>query len=99
METAAAHKTIRKEREHDVARGNRSAESGPVVRLEHVKKSFEGREVLKDISMEVKAGENVVVLGKSGTGKTVIIKCIVGLITPDSGKIMVLGKNVARLDE
>jgi len=52
---------------------------------------------LKDINLEVKRGENVVVLGKSGQGKSVTIKCVVGMIEPDEGEVEVLGKNIASL--
>jgi phospholipid/cholesterol/gamma-HCH transport system ATP-binding protein len=53
--------------------------------------------VLNDFNLELKKGENVVVLGKSGSGKSVLIKCIIGLIKPDAGSIEVLGKNVPDL--
>jgi len=70
-----------------------------VVEIEHLRKSFGNNYVLKDITLRVAEGENLVVLGKSGTGKTVLIKCMVGLIAPDEGKIKVLGKHVFDLDE
>lgn len=68
-----------------------------VISLNHVKKSFGSLEVLKDISLTVKKGESVVTLGKSGSGKSVALKCIVGLMLPDSGNINVLGKNIPEL--
>jgi phospholipid/cholesterol/gamma-HCH transport system ATP-binding protein len=70
-----------------------------VVDIEHLRKSFGNNYVLKDITLRVAKGENLVVLGKSGTGKTVLIKCMVGLIAPDEGRVMVLGKHVFDLDE
>lgn len=70
-----------------------------VIRIEHLRKSFGSLQVLKDVNLTVTRGENVVVLGKSGSGKSVLIKCIVGLIPVDSGKLMVLGKNIPELDE
>jgi phospholipid/cholesterol/gamma-HCH transport system ATP-binding protein len=70
-----------------------------VIRLEHLKKSFGSKEILKDINMELRKGENVVVLGKSGTGKSVTIKCIVGLLTQDAGVCDVFGKDVKTLSE
>lgn len=70
-----------------------------VVDIAHVAKSFGAKEVLKDISLELKRGENVVVLGKSGQGKSVTIQCIVGLLTPDSGTVKVFGDDVAQMDE
>ena len=70
-----------------------------VIEISHLKKSFNGLEVLKDINMTVKRGENVVVLGKSGIGKSVLIKCIVGLIQPDEGSLKVFGKEVPNMTE
>ncbi|MES2388357.1 MAG: ATP-binding cassette domain-containing protein [Bacteroidota bacterium] len=70
-----------------------------VIQIEHLKKAFGSKEVLKDINLELFKGENIVILGKSGTGKSVLIKCIVGLITPDAGMLNVLGKDVPKLDE
>src|SRR5690606_7986253 len=54
-------------------------------------------EVLKGVNFTVNQGENLVVLGRSGSGKSVTIKCIVGLITPDKGEINVFGENVIQL--
>lgn len=68
-----------------------------VVEMVHVKKSFGENVVLKDINIKLHAGENLVVLGKSGSGKSVLIKCLVGLIKPDEGKLVVLGKNIEEL--
>lgn len=68
-----------------------------VVEIEHLKKFFGKSYVLRDVTLRVAKGENLVVLGRSGMGKTVLIKCMVGLVTPDDGKIMVLGKNVLDL--
>jgi len=68
-----------------------------VIDIEHLKKSFGKNEILKDINLQVERGETVVTLGKSGTGKSVTLKCIVELIRPDSGIIKVLGKNIPEL--
>ena len=65
-----------------------------VVEIEGLNKSFGDNHVLKNISMELYEGENLVVLGRSGTGKSVLIKCIVGLLTPDSGKLEVFGQQI-----
>ncbi len=70
-----------------------------VVEIQHLKKSFEENHVLKEITLTLKKGENLVVLGKSGTGKSVLIKCLVGLIDADDGKLEVLGNNVPELKE
>ncbi|HQW24199.1 MAG TPA: ATP-binding cassette domain-containing protein [Bacteroidia bacterium] len=66
----------------------------PVIEIKNLSKSFGTQEVLKDISLNLYKGENLVVLGKSGTGKSVLIKCIVGLLTYDSGTISLFGKDV-----
>jgi phospholipid/cholesterol/gamma-HCH transport system ATP-binding protein len=68
-----------------------------VASIKHVKKSFGERQVLRDISFDLHQSENLVVLGRSGTGKSVLIKCMVGLITPDGGDINVLGYDVPKL--
>lgn len=69
-----------------------------VIEISHLEKSFNGRTVLKDINLFLKRSENVVVLGKSGIGKSVLIKCIVGLIQPDSGSLKVFGKEVSEMN-
>lgn len=71
----------------------------PVVVIEQLKKSFGSNHVLKELTLTVSKGENLVVLGKSGTGKSVLIKCLVGLIPADEGKLQVLGKDILELDE
>ncbi len=75
------------------------AEKDPVIQIEHLKKSFGSLTVLKDINLTVTKGENIVVLGRSGTGKSVLIQCIIGLLYPDGGKLFVLGKNVMDLNK
>ena len=69
-----------------------------VIEINHLEKSFNGRTVLKDINLYLKRSENVVVLGKSGIGKSVLIKCIVGLVQPDSGSLKVFGKEVSEMN-
>lgn len=68
-----------------------------VVHVVDVKKAFGKQEVLKGVSLDIRKGESVVIMGKSGTGKSVLIKCLVGLLTPDSGKVEVFGKHVPDL--
>ncbi|MFZ9980445.1 MAG: ABC transporter ATP-binding protein [Cyclobacteriaceae bacterium] len=70
-----------------------------VLSVKELKKSFGSNHVLKGFNMELYKGESLVILGKSGSGKSVLIKCIIGLIAPDSGEIMVLKKNVSTLAE
>lgn len=68
-----------------------------VIKIEHLKKRFGEQQVLKDVSMDLYEGENLVVLGKSGTGKSVLIKCIVRLLDADEGSINVLGQEITGL--
>ena len=70
----------------------------PVIEIINLKKSFGQQEVLKDVSLNLFNGENLVVVGKSGTGKSVLIKCIIGLLDPDGGSINVFSKNVTSLN-
>ena len=77
---------------------NLSLTKEPVIKIEHLYKSFGSNKVLIDFNLDLYKGENVVVLGKSGSGKSVLIKCIVGLLEPDSGSISVLGKDVSAID-
>lgn len=71
-----------------------------VIEIRHLKKSFGSKHVLKDINLDLRRGENVIVLGRSGTGKSVTIQCIVGLLTPDEGSsLKVFGEEVTELDD
>lgn len=69
-----------------------------MIRLEHVFKSFDGRKVLIDYNLTVHPGETFVVMGPSGSGKSVTLKHIVGLLTPESGKVTVNGLDVVAAD-
>jgi len=71
----------------------------PVITIAHLYKAFGENRVLGDFSLHVARGENVAVLGKSGSGKSVLIKCIIGLLPSDHGSIKVLGEEVTDLDE
>ena len=68
-----------------------------VISIQHLQKQFGDNQVLRDFNMQVQEGESVVVLGKSGSGKSVLIKCIIGLLKPDSGLVEVLGEQVSTL--
>ena len=70
----------------------------PVIEINNLKKSFGNQAVLKGISLNLYTGENLVVLGKSGSGKSVLIKCIVRLLDSDGGSIKVYGEDVSKLD-
>ena len=81
----------------EIAGSTKQLTDAPVIQLKNVSKSFGSNSVLRDFTFDLNKGENVVVLGKSGSGKSVLIKCIIGLIKPDSGTINVLGKNIPEL--
>lgn len=70
----------------------------PVIKIDRISKAFGNNKVLQNFSLELKKNENIVVLGKSGSGKSVLIKCIIGLIRPDSGSIHVLNQDILKLD-
>ena len=68
--------------------------SKPVIQIRGLRKSFGENYVLRDLDLDLQEGENLVVLGKSGSGKSVLIKCIIGLIVPDAGNIEVFGEEI-----
>lgn len=70
-----------------------------MIEVQNLYKSFGEKEILKGISMHLRAGENLGILGKSGVGKSVLTKCIVRLIEPDYGEIKVLGKDIISMKE
>jgi phospholipid/cholesterol/gamma-HCH transport system ATP-binding protein len=69
-----------------------------VVRIKGLGKSFKEKQILKDICLDIQKAENVVVLGKSGSGKSTIIKCMVGLMEPDEGEICIFGQDMAQIN-
>jgi phospholipid/cholesterol/gamma-HCH transport system ATP-binding protein len=69
------------------------------IRVVNLHKSFSGNYVLRGVNLEVREGESMVVIGGSGSGKTVLIKCIIGLIQPDEGEIYVDGIEITSLKE
>ena len=68
-----------------------------IFSLENIEKSFDGDNVLKNISLDIGRGEFVTLLGSSGCGKTTTIRIIAGLLTPDSGKVILYGKDITML--
>jgi phospholipid/cholesterol/gamma-HCH transport system ATP-binding protein len=72
-------------------------ENTAIIEFKNVHKSFEENKVLRGINLTVFKGENLVILGKSGSGKSVTIKCIVGLTKVNSGKILVFGTDITQL--
>jgi phospholipid/cholesterol/gamma-HCH transport system ATP-binding protein len=70
-----------------------------VIHAKNLKKSFGDKAVLKNITFDLKRGENIVVLGRSGQGKSVTIQCVVGMLKPDGGELMVFGDEVAEMGD
>ena len=66
----------------------------PAISLQHLYKAFAGKEVLRDMSIDIERGESVVIVGGSGTGKSVTLKHIIGLLQPDSGHVVVEGQDL-----
>ena len=69
----------------------------PMIRLKNVKKSFDNNVILRDINLSVNKGESLVIIGGSGSGKSVTLKCLLGLLTPDSGSIHIGSDEVTKL--
>lgn len=70
-----------------------------IIEVDRLNKSFGQNHVLRDFSLQLSEGENLVILGKSGSGKSVLIKCIIRLIEPDSGTISILDQDISLLDQ
>ena len=68
-----------------------------MIRTTHLYKSFDGVPVLEDVSVEIRPGETFAVIGRSGSGKSVLLKCLVGLLEPDAGEVIVGGERLTRL--
>lgn len=83
-----------------ITTSNESAQGGKaVIEIKDLYKSFGDNHVLNGFNMTLMEGENLVVMGKSGSGKSVMIKCLVGLVKPDRGTVKVLGKEINSLDQ
>ena len=74
-------------------------EAQPIITIQNLYKSFGDNEILKGISLTVNKGENLVILGRSGSGKSVTIKCLVGLVKADKGKIEVFDEEITGLSD
>jgi phospholipid/cholesterol/gamma-HCH transport system ATP-binding protein len=70
----------------------------PAIEISHVAKAFGSKVVLRDFNLDVFPGENLVVMGRSGIGKTILIKCIIGLVKPDAGTLRVFGQDISKLN-
>lgn len=71
----------------------------PILKIKDLKKSFGDNHVLNGFSLELFEGENLVLMGKSGSGKSVMIRCLVGLMLPDEGSIEIKGKDITKLTQ
>lgn len=76
---------------------NIKSNKDPIIEITDLRKSYGDNHVLNGFNMTLNTGENLVVMGKSGSGKSVMIKCLIGLETPDSGSIIVMGENIGEL--
>ncbi len=71
----------------------------PVISLQHVYKDFGGKPVLRDMSIDVDQGESLVIVGGSGTGKSVTLKHIIGLLRPDKGSVWVADHDITTMND
>ncbi|TYB75836.1 ABC transporter ATP-binding protein [Bizionia myxarmorum] len=71
----------------------------PVLEIKNLKKSFGDNDVLKGFNLKLYEGENLVIMGKSGSGKSVMVKCLVGLIQPDSGSITIKNQDITTMGQ
>jgi len=76
----------------------RQSDIPPVLEIRDLKKSFGSNVVLRGFDLKLFEGENLVVMGKSGSGKSVMIKCLIGLMEPDSGSIKIMGKDIVGME-
>ena len=76
-----------------------NSEIEPILEINNLKKRFGTNQVLNGFNLKLKEGENLVIMGKSGSGKSVMIKCLIGLIEPDSGSIKVMGQEITTLNQ
>ncbi len=83
----------------DTARKKPQTGARPMISIRGLYKRFGENRVLNGFEMDLFQGENLVVMGKSGSGKSVMIKCLVGLMKPDEGRIEVMGKDIATLNQ
>jgi phospholipid/cholesterol/gamma-HCH transport system ATP-binding protein len=84
--------------EKEISQNNVAGEGEVIIHIKDLYKRFGDNNVLNGFNLKLYRGENLVVMGKSGSGKSVMIKCLVGLMQPDSGYISVMGKEIKLLD-
>ena len=76
-----------------------SSSSAPAVGVRHVSLAFEDKLVLDDVSFELRGGETLILLGVTGSGKSVLLKLLLGLLKPDAGQVLIEGKDLGPLEE
>src|SRR5258708_38494716 len=86
-------------RVHDGHKFARASEGAELIRYQHVAKAFGSKSVFEDLSLSVAEGETLTVIGGSGAGKSVLLKCLVGLMYPDDGQVIFEGQVVSDFDE
>ena len=69
-----------------------------MIELRNIQKSFDGKDVLKDFSLSIPDGLSIVIVGGSGCGKTVVLRTIIGLISPDAGQVLIDGEDITQMD-
>jgi phospholipid/cholesterol/gamma-HCH transport system ATP-binding protein len=70
-----------------------------MIEVRHLQKSFSGQPVLGDLSFRIENGESVAIIGRSGCGKSVLLKHLIGLLKPDEGEVLIDGENIVPMDE
>ena len=71
----------------------------PFIRFEKVRKAFGKKEVFQDLTLDIYKGETITIIGGSGTGKSILLKLLLGLIRPEGGKILFDGQDVLKMDQ
>lgn len=75
-----------------------TTKSNPIIEIKNLSKSYGENTVLKGFNLNLYEGENLVIMGKSGSGKSVMIKCLIGLEEPDGGTIKIMGKDINQIE-
>ena len=88
-----------KQTENILKSPNTSSTKKLMIEIKDLKKSFGDNHVLNGFNLELFEGENLVIMGKSGSGKSVMIKCLVGLMRPDSGSVKIMGQDITKLNQ
>jgi len=76
-----------------------SDNSSPMIAMRSLRKKIEQQEILRGVDLKISSGETLVIIGRSGGGKSVLLKHMVGLMEPDSGEIWIQGQNIIGMNE